>query len=84
MPVLRSSFCGHYRVSSSHWAIGDLPEAGTDGAMVGGEVEAALSDLQGTQEIDHCGADFVRSLLLRPVAAALEHDGTAQFRYEAR
>lgn len=50
----------------------------------GGEVEAALSKLQGTQEIDHCGADFVRSFLLRPVAAALEHDGTAQLRYEAR
>lgn len=50
----------------------------------GGEVEAASSELQGTQEIDHCGADFVRSFLLRPVAAALEHDGTAQLRYEAR
>jgi hypothetical protein len=43
-----------------------------------------LSELQGTQEIDHCSADFVRSFLLRPVAAALEHDGTAQLRYEAR
>jgi len=65
-------------------AIGDLLEAGTDGAVGGGEVEAALSELQGTQEIDHCGADFVRSFLLRPVAASLEHDGTAQLRYEAQ
>ena len=65
-------------------AIGNLLEASTDGAVVGGEVEAALSELHGTQEIDHCGADFVRSFLLRPVAASLEHDGTAQLRCEVR
>ena len=69
---------------SSYSPIRELLETGTDGAVGRGEVEAALSELQGTQEIDHCGADFVRSFLLRPVAAALEHDGTAQLRYEAQ
>jgi hypothetical protein len=65
-------------------AIGDLLKAATDGAVVGSEVEAALLELHGAQEIDHCGADFVRSFLLRPVAASLEHDGTAQLRCEVR
>jgi hypothetical protein len=83
-PRLLWQSAGVVRAATSGPRDRDLLETGTDGAVVGGEVEAALSELHGTQEIDHCGADFVRSFLLRPVAAALKHEGTAQLGYEVR